>query len=232
MPFNYRTICKPDKFWPFEYRNSPVFGSWLYLLLFCDDFGHDRVEPVDVNVAVLLRVLNVAKKFLQFTFTWTKSWKWRYELTFVLVPDLSSFSFTVGCRVVVQLGGKKCNQPRTEVRFFPICSIKVKISCEITISSHWKYIQNVHWLEWSKLWQLVNELISLHSWNHRNSVTRVHVTILVHSVPLDFMTCIDQLLRRQTFISSWSEVVQEWEKKGCLSFTGQIRHSQRYVGRT
>ena len=30
MPFEYRTICKPDNFWPFEYQTSPVFRWLLY----------------------------------------------------------------------------------------------------------------------------------------------------------------------------------------------------------
>ena len=32
MPFEYRTICKPDNFWPFEYQTSPVF-RWLLCLI-------------------------------------------------------------------------------------------------------------------------------------------------------------------------------------------------------
>ena len=31
MPFEYQTICKPDNFWPFEYRTSPVFRWLLYM---------------------------------------------------------------------------------------------------------------------------------------------------------------------------------------------------------
>ena len=31
MPFENRTICKPDNFWPFEYRTCPVF-RWLLFI--------------------------------------------------------------------------------------------------------------------------------------------------------------------------------------------------------
>ena len=34
MPFEYRTIYKPDNFWPFEYQTSPVFRWLLYVVPF------------------------------------------------------------------------------------------------------------------------------------------------------------------------------------------------------
>ena len=68
MPFEYRIICKPDNFWPFEYRTSPVFRWLLYKQIFWTKLykpGLDVDEPLLNLIHSLLAIRDLPNNLKQ-----------------------------------------------------------------------------------------------------------------------------------------------------------------------
>ena len=78
MPFECRTICKPDNFWPFEYWTSPVLSWLLYLNgIIKIPFG---IQPMFHNYTFGIRISTVCRKCVYRLNRW---WKILWALNLV-----------------------------------------------------------------------------------------------------------------------------------------------------